>query len=1353
MPRPHSPTRPRNAFFLCLCAVLFAAAFAQPAALAQQIIRVNAAAAPGGDGQSWATAFNDLHDALAAAAAIPEPRDVQVWVAQGTYYTDPSNGGDRDRAFMIPSACSVLGGFDGTETNPTGRAPWPANQTTLNGATGAGVGARVLARITTGSAGRAFERLRFINANSGGTGVLETGEGAVVVSGAGAGFKRCEFESNRGTLGAAAAPDVGPGDLRFTDCIFDSNIGIGNAPIISGTGTVMIRCDFRYNISYNGPLLQSFALIEQSRFIYNSGYGPQCFGAGSDINLSTFTGNTCPSPNLGTFSPVFASVSNMQRTLFADNESNSGPSDIDLVIGTLRHSTVVLRGSSGNTLPGGRLAVSQILNSVVSSPITCSPPSADCAVVPETGFPSTIYAEHSFVQALPFQSAIPSPVNCITGDPLLDNTIGYRPMPGSPLIDAGCDNSGGFVDEYDFDNDGDTSEIIHVDLYGSPRLIDDPFRTDTGCAPFPQPNADIGYAEHVPVCPDLISNCPGIVRDWLRPLSGAFDDAANWIIGVPTSTSPARFRVDGNFSIDFASNRQASSLEVADGNIAFNLNGRTFDLISTVGSSLRVGGNDVGGAASLSVSGGVLSAKSARIADALGSTGDVIITGPGTRLAMPLGAMTVGSQGTGSLSILNGATATTQILTVGEFPGSSGSVTVSGAGSRLLPKFGLNIFSGTVRVESGGLIDLGTTGDVVLLQGATITGDGTLRSDVTNFGTINPAPPTAPAAGTTPFATLTINGDYQQVGIDPKAGAFSGRLAIDVGATGTASDRLQVSGSVSLAGGLFISLPPGTDPPVSTAWQPIAATGGFPTKPGGRPNQFDVAFFPGLPGRIMTLTYPAPFERGGSVTVGVSAFDVPPNFSENNYTFGGEPTGAVLRDFDGDTDIDLAVTIPDSNPALNGVVVLLLNAGNAPGGAWNGYVVQQQTITVGRFPAGIDSADLDADGDRDIVVVNRDDNSVQILSNGGAAAFSPLAAFASGGTAPTEVIAARLDAGATFDLAVVNQGSDHARVFSNSGPAAFALQPYALQTGDGPVDLVALDLDGDTDNDLVTADADSNELSLFLLGPPVSPGSNPYLPRRILPVDVRPTQIEPGGLDNPKDLEDLAVVCSGTGPGDPGSVSILRNIINETSAAPDDSAAVFAPAVNLPVGSVPRSLAILDLDSDGPNFDADIAVVVDGASPGTTVVRFLRNDTNGGQQLGFALAGDVPGSPSNAVLVRAADIGGSTAADLVTINSDTSPLPPPGSDRSADATPRVDPSRGTPDKVRVLTNARPGTPVPCPTDLNGDRLINTFDLTILLGTFGQTVSPPGSGGDVNGDGQVNTVDLVALLATFGTNCP
>lgn len=105
-----------------LVAMLFAAAIlaAPQRASAQTTIYVNAAAAPGGNGQSWATAYQDLQSAINEARAVPQAgRNVHIWVAQGTYFpSERYNPPDpRSVTFEAPVGVSIYGGFSGSETS------------------------------------------------------------------------------------------------------------------------------------------------------------------------------------------------------------------------------------------------------------------------------------------------------------------------------------------------------------------------------------------------------------------------------------------------------------------------------------------------------------------------------------------------------------------------------------------------------------------------------------------------------------------------------------------------------------------------------------------------------------------------------------------------------------------------------------------------------------------------------------------------------------------------------------------------------------------------------------------------------------------------------------------------------------------------------------------------------------------------------------------------------------------------------------------------------------------------------------------------------------------------------------
>ncbi|MHC4574925.1 MAG: S8 family serine peptidase [Planctomycetota bacterium] len=89
------------------------------------IIYVDCDASAGGDGLSWANAFNRLEDALAIAV------NDEIWVAEGTYIPDTN---DRSDWFAPPENTSLYGGFAGTETSRDQRNADPTvNITILSG--------------------------------------------------------------------------------------------------------------------------------------------------------------------------------------------------------------------------------------------------------------------------------------------------------------------------------------------------------------------------------------------------------------------------------------------------------------------------------------------------------------------------------------------------------------------------------------------------------------------------------------------------------------------------------------------------------------------------------------------------------------------------------------------------------------------------------------------------------------------------------------------------------------------------------------------------------------------------------------------------------------------------------------------------------------------------------------------------------------------------------------------------------------------------------------------------------------------------------------------------------------------
>ena len=88
------------------------------------LIYVDKDASSGGDGTTWATAFDNLQDALSLANTAGA---TDIWVAEGTY----KPGTSRTSTFQLIEDVSIYGGFLGNETSQEEREP--DNETILSG--------------------------------------------------------------------------------------------------------------------------------------------------------------------------------------------------------------------------------------------------------------------------------------------------------------------------------------------------------------------------------------------------------------------------------------------------------------------------------------------------------------------------------------------------------------------------------------------------------------------------------------------------------------------------------------------------------------------------------------------------------------------------------------------------------------------------------------------------------------------------------------------------------------------------------------------------------------------------------------------------------------------------------------------------------------------------------------------------------------------------------------------------------------------------------------------------------------------------------------------------------------------
>ncbi len=194
---------------------------------------VDVDALPGGNGQTWATAFQGVQAALGAAKASGDIRD--IWVAEGRYTPHASNP---DTSFVLLGKVALFGGFAGTETLREQRNP-AVHRTILSGD---------LLGNDTGNFGNAADNSKAVVRGTGvdSTSVLDgfivtagnaplDGGGIVLTAGARTLFRGCAIDSNQAqkTGGGVLVQNSRP---VFTDCTWTGNLGLTGGGGLAATG-------------------------------------------------------------------------------------------------------------------------------------------------------------------------------------------------------------------------------------------------------------------------------------------------------------------------------------------------------------------------------------------------------------------------------------------------------------------------------------------------------------------------------------------------------------------------------------------------------------------------------------------------------------------------------------------------------------------------------------------------------------------------------------------------------------------------------------------------------------------------------------------------------------------------------------------------------------------------------------------------------------------------------------------------------------------------------------------------------------------------------------------------------------
>jgi FG-GAP-like repeat len=160
-----------------------------------------------------------------------------------------------------------------------------------------------------------------------------------------------------------------------------------------------------------------------------------------------------------------------------------------------------------------------------------------------------------------------------------------------------------------------------------------------------------------------------------------------------------------------------------------------------------------------------------------------------------------------------------------------------------------------------------------------------------------------------------------------------------------------------------------------------------------------------------------------------------------NYGVDVSPVGTVFGDFDGDTDPDLAVA-NNGEPGSDNVSVLLNNG--------DGTFAAAANYDVGEFPEGIAIADFDGDTDLDLAVPNAFSDDVSVLLNNGNGSFAAAANYGVGDE-PMVIAIGDFDGDTDADVAATNFSSHNVSVLLNNGDGTFAAAVHYGVGVKGPV--------------------------------------------------------------------------------------------------------------------------------------------------------------------------------------------------------------------------------------------------------------------------------------------------------------
>ena len=424
---------------------------------------------------------------------------------------------------------------------------------------------------------------------------------------------------------------------------------------------------------------------------------------------------------------------------------------------------------------------------------------------------------------------------------------------------------------------------------------------------------------------------------------------------------------------------------------------------------------------------------------------------------------------------------------------------------------------------------------------------------------------------------------------------------------------------------------------------------------------------------------------------------------------GDDPTAVATADFDGDGNVDLAVT------SLTGVSVLL--------GRGDGTFETPIEQFAGAAPADLVAGDFNGDAIFDLAVANAGSDDVSVLLGRGDGTFLVQTRLAVGDE-PASIIAADFNNDGLLDLAVANRQSDNVSVLLGRTGGGFATATQ-IAAGDAPTAIAAIDFNGDGLLDLATAAAAGGSVSLLR-----GTGNGNLATAVDVAIENEAVSTAAGRFRSTLAVSDF-------------NHDGLADLAVSNSFAPTVSVLLSRPS-GLPVvigrahvGEAPESMAVGDVNGDGR-----IDLVTGNFDDGALSVRLGRGTGTFQEDLRI-----VPGN--NPRDLAAADIDSDGQLDLVAANFASLAVFRGGGDGGV--TDRLRFAADEPSAVTVADFNRDGRPDVAAANFSAGTVQvrlglgdGSLDLAMVFAVGDQPMDI--TGGDFNGDG---LIDLATANAASG----